>query len=354
VEAEELKWLLALCLVVAPMWASAATPDPVGHYYLSGVHEVGSELLLKPDGRYDWYMSYGSVDQFSKGTWRRAESTIVLTADVADPKAAVFKLEAQAPWNERAEDKAQEAPYQARVSAVYGRCPFLVSDGDMTSAPAMYRDVADPAEKAKAEAAAVFATLARAKFERAAAVALTKNSNHKETMRAATEAIKAWRLAESAMDEAYSKAGLPTPRLAEPKLPAVCTFPSEPNAANIAPGKWLRGVAVNVADPAVEMRFSGITVVFGYTDGTTSAGVVTDNGGWALAPVRKTVKRVTLSLRGDDPHTASFEIKPMAEGIQPVTLDSQKVVAPPFSELTLRIDGEDLVPENDRGRYSRH
>ncbi len=50
-----------------------------GHYYLSGLREVGSELLLREDGRYQWYMSYGAVDQQSDGTWAKSGNDIVLT-----------------------------------------------------------------------------------------------------------------------------------------------------------------------------------------------------------------------------------------------------------------------------------
>ena len=43
-----------------------------GHYYLQGVTEVGSELLLKKDGRFEWMLSYGAVDQQASGDWRVA------------------------------------------------------------------------------------------------------------------------------------------------------------------------------------------------------------------------------------------------------------------------------------------
>ncbi|KAG1240082.1 hypothetical protein G6F68_018009 [Rhizopus microsporus] len=33
-----------------------------GHYYLRGLREVGSELLLSADGSFDYLLSYGAVD----------------------------------------------------------------------------------------------------------------------------------------------------------------------------------------------------------------------------------------------------------------------------------------------------
>jgi len=40
-----------------------------GHYYLNGVMEVGSELLLQPDGKFKWMLAYGALDQYAEGTW---------------------------------------------------------------------------------------------------------------------------------------------------------------------------------------------------------------------------------------------------------------------------------------------
>lgn len=52
----------------------------VGHYYLSGVREVGSELLLRPDGSFAWSASFGAVDQAAEGKWQTAGQAIVLDA----------------------------------------------------------------------------------------------------------------------------------------------------------------------------------------------------------------------------------------------------------------------------------
>ena len=40
-----------------------------GHYYLQNVMETGAELLLRPDGTYEYGLAYGALDQYSKGTW---------------------------------------------------------------------------------------------------------------------------------------------------------------------------------------------------------------------------------------------------------------------------------------------
>jgi hypothetical protein len=53
----------------------------VGHYYLSGVMETGSELLLKADGQFEWFISYGAVDQMAKGRWGRSGEIVTLAVD---------------------------------------------------------------------------------------------------------------------------------------------------------------------------------------------------------------------------------------------------------------------------------
>jgi hypothetical protein len=67
--------LLSLTLLVA---LSAAAQDPAGHYVLQGVMEVGSELLLKPDGTFEYMLAYGAADYFAKGTWKQDGNSVIL------------------------------------------------------------------------------------------------------------------------------------------------------------------------------------------------------------------------------------------------------------------------------------
>lgn len=52
-----------------------------GHYYLNGVMEVGSELLLQPDGKFKWILAYGALDQYAEGTWWKNGNCIGLKPD---------------------------------------------------------------------------------------------------------------------------------------------------------------------------------------------------------------------------------------------------------------------------------
>jgi len=81
-------WLMpAISLLLAA--AAPAQPSVVGHYYLQGVMETGSELELTPDGKFQWYLVYGALDLFAQGDWRREGDTVILVSrpskDVPDP-----------------------------------------------------------------------------------------------------------------------------------------------------------------------------------------------------------------------------------------------------------------------------
>jgi len=67
--------LLACCAPVA-LAQQAGKPAPAtrnealaGEYHLDGVMETGSGLLLRADGSFEWFFSYGALDLGAKGRW---------------------------------------------------------------------------------------------------------------------------------------------------------------------------------------------------------------------------------------------------------------------------------------------
>lgn len=66
--------LLLVTLATLPLIAD----DVAGHYVLRGVMEVGSELLLKPDGNFEFMLAYGAADYWAKGAWRHQGKDIIL------------------------------------------------------------------------------------------------------------------------------------------------------------------------------------------------------------------------------------------------------------------------------------
>ena len=43
--------------------------------------EVGSELMLKPDGTFEYMLAYGAADYWAKGTWKQEGKAVILHSD---------------------------------------------------------------------------------------------------------------------------------------------------------------------------------------------------------------------------------------------------------------------------------
>jgi len=79
--------LLACCAPVA-LAQQAGKSAPVTHnealageYHLDGVMETGSGLLLRTDGSFEWFFSYGALDLGANGRWTRTGNGIDLVVD---------------------------------------------------------------------------------------------------------------------------------------------------------------------------------------------------------------------------------------------------------------------------------
>lgn len=57
-----------------------------GHYYLNSVREVGSEILLKTNGKFEFMMAYGAVDQMAQGSWSVAGGQVIFRTPSAAPE----------------------------------------------------------------------------------------------------------------------------------------------------------------------------------------------------------------------------------------------------------------------------
>jgi hypothetical protein len=68
-------------------------PKLVGHYYLNGVMEVGSELLLKGDGSFEFMLAYGALDQYGKGCWRVEGNKVLVIPEGRSAPATQYSIE---------------------------------------------------------------------------------------------------------------------------------------------------------------------------------------------------------------------------------------------------------------------
>jgi len=97
---------------VAQAPATAAPPQSVSPAptlaslagrYDGGQMEVGAELLLKPDGHFEYELAYGAMDEEGKGTWEVRDGVVFLTSvpvvvpprfvvesDVPEPKGGLW------------------------------------------------------------------------------------------------------------------------------------------------------------------------------------------------------------------------------------------------------------------------
>jgi hypothetical protein len=338
----------------------------VGHYYLSGVTEVGSELLLKPDGTFEWMLAYGGEDQAAHGTWEREADKVVLTTDKGDPSAHIFTLGPLQPWDNDAEYRLQNMIFEENQEEVHKLCPFLLVDDNSFAVMVPPRsDVEKVALRRRAKSDVPAATLdveAKRQFAgRAAQVAMAATSDRTLKMIAATEAMIDWKKASVEMLGLYSIAGLREPKRLEPDLPTACVPSQRAVVDERDPTKWQRGFAARVYDLAAGMSFSDIKVAFTYADGVVEERL-TDFSGFAILPLcaNNPINRLTVTFHNDGGLLAetfaieTFAIAPAASGIQHVGINSRAIIASPFSTLRLKIDGQDLVSaQMHDGHYVR-
>lgn len=338
--------------------AQIGKPDAAltGHYYLSGVMETGSELRLKPDGRFDWYISYGAVDQVAQGRWGRNGQAVTLIADVPSADRPLVRTDEVLPWDEVVERRLRDAAWSRQAEAVAARCPW---GAGVVSAPSIYlpeeRPPAGAAELAKATGTMQVAESARNAAGRALSKAVAAGASEDDRTAAGT-AMSAWHGASYEMEQAHRDAGLPVPDIGAPALPPECRQPPRGDDARVPPEQWRRGVAVLVGDPALEMRLSRVGVTFVFDDGRRET-AETNRGGWAFASSRKgtALEQLVVSIPHSGRMPVTLTVAPLAEGVQTVIVDTLQLASPSFVTMRLKVEGRDLIPEDmPRGRYSRN
>jgi hypothetical protein len=87
-------FLLLALLVLPAMRLSAQKVDMKNNTLTTGCYnasqmEIAEELCIFDNHRFIYAMSYGAVDQFSKGVWEQHNDTLYLTSDKQAPKFVV-------------------------------------------------------------------------------------------------------------------------------------------------------------------------------------------------------------------------------------------------------------------------
>lgn len=298
--------LAALILPVSTLAAGAhATADTafVGHYYLSGVMETGSELLLRPDGTFAWFISYGAVDQSAEGTWLRDGDAVVLTARQPDRSAPLFALAGVDAWDADAENRLLGRQHDDATAAWEERCGSAAEAVTAVVAPL----VDDAPATAPVEAPPPM------------------------------------------VDPAPAPARLPGC--------APSDAPAEPvDANNLPPDRWQGGIAIAIfaEQNGERMGVSRVTATLTYADGTVAKAET--HGGWAFLPRKAGSRAIRLDLSPGfaEGRATSLPLPPTEQGVVRIALDARQVIPPAFTTLRLRIDGKALIPEGfGGGRYTR-
>lgn len=101
-----------LILLAAGSGAEAKERRPAGDYRLVGEQDVASGIRLTPDGRFQYFLSAGALDERAEGRWRLAGRRVALVTE-PKPKPATFS---------RAEaGRTGEAALTVRVGSPDGR-----------------------------------------------------------------------------------------------------------------------------------------------------------------------------------------------------------------------------------------
>lgn len=80
---------LALLVLLAAASTAASGAPPAQRYRLVGQPDVASELILHPDGRFQYFLAAGALDEHAEGRWTRDGKIIRLTT-MPRPRPAAF------------------------------------------------------------------------------------------------------------------------------------------------------------------------------------------------------------------------------------------------------------------------
>ena len=335
----------------------------VGHYYLSGIREVGSELLLKPGARFEWMLAYGSMDQSASGTWRVDGTMLILSTDRPDTRAPLAVLGPFIPWDVDAENAMRRRTLEVAQAAVAARCPFLAIADSVASTPRAYLDDAER-EAAKAAASKEIAPVkareraSRAQVEIDAAAAMSATVDKSAVMAKANTALAAWQTDDADLYDVYDRAGLQRPARATPRLPAACIMPAFVDADSDDQPHWASGLGVQVRFADEDLPAAAMDVTFQFRN-AANIEVESDRNGYAFVPAgnASTWTRVSLAiLTQGGIKTVTLPVSlPKPTGIQAILLNAKALAASPFETMRLTISGSDLAPEGRlaRGKYSR-
>ncbi|WP_408952649.1 hypothetical protein [Lysobacter sp. Hz 25] len=391
--------LALLMLALQPCWALATDPtDPIeerqraalaGHYYLEGADDAGSELVLAPDGRFQWSLSYGLMAESASGQWNVGGNGIVLTVQAPPGDQSVFSLDEVVAWTPDAQKRLDEFAVERQDALIEEACGYLKtyrSGSEYAELLAASLPEADPADRAgrsaaEASLAPALAALEQSRLALEATAAQTKPKawqarppgNAASAAAAAAGAEEDGAEQDGALEDGvledgqvaadiavrtylqrleqvgalHAKAGRAMPKQPAPR------FDRERCLDPAAKADGRGGYAVVIGDPQRGYRAQGIGVEFVYSDGRSER-TETSPGGWALAVQRPGVRLVQAILQPADRPRETLALDERKGRIFAIRLDTAAAMPASFEQLILTQDGGDLIAPRIPGRYVRH
>ncbi|MGE4323178.1 MAG: hypothetical protein AB7E60_09140 [Sphingobium sp.] len=269
-----------------------------GHYYLRGMMEVGSELLLREDGGFRWAIAYGSMDQEAEGEWSLDGGVVTL-----GPRSAVAPVSFRAadilPWNDQADGMLADRVKEKAREAFRRSCPIAVlQDGqDHAVSDAVFAAPTTEDELVRSKEAADRAR------DRAQAVLdrLTARPGWQRDPALVAEIDRALGVhAEAEIRRVYQSDSARAAGMAVPPAPAPLALPpeceaDEPDAAPVPP----RAMLVAVFDPQRNRAARGFFVEVVYDRGPPVREALGARGA-AFFPLPPGQRIVALSVMSSD------------------------------------------------------
>lgn len=385
-----------LMLALLPCWALATDPIEerqraalAGHYYLEGADDAGSELVLEPDGRFQWSLSYGLMVESASGQWNIGGNGIVLSVQAPAREQTVFSLDQVVAWTPDAQKRLDEFAVERQDALIEEACGYLKtyrSGSEYAELLAASLPEADPADRAgrsaaEASLAPALAALEQSRLALEATAAQTKpkawqapppgnaasaaaaaagaeedgaeqdgaleDGTLEDGQVAADIAVRTYLQRLEQVGALHAKAGRAMPTQPAPR------FDRERCLDPAAKADGRGGYALVIGDPQRGYRAQGIGVEFVYSDGRSER-TETSPGGWALAVQRPGVRLVQAILQPADRPRETLALDESKGRIFAIRLDTAAAMPASFEQLILTQDGGDLIAPRIPGRYVRH
>jgi hypothetical protein len=112
--------------------AAPATRESLAGTYDGGQMEVGAQLLLKPDGHFQYELAYGALDEAAEGTWElKGNAVLLTTVPAVTPPGFVVVSDSPAPRGLFVKlTKTLVEGMRQRVLLLYGASPKADQDAD--------------------------------------------------------------------------------------------------------------------------------------------------------------------------------------------------------------------------------